>query len=382
MYQNLIEFRKELHTYPELSGQEQQTAQRITQKLKQFSPTQIIQNIGGHGVATIYDTGKPGKTILFRADTDALPIQEENDFAHQSIYEGVSHKCGHDGHSAILMGLAQKLYLHPFDKGKIILLFQPAEEIGEGAKNVLEDEKFSLLQADYAFALHNVPGYPKGQIICRKGTFNPAVISLIIHFQGKKAHAAQSENGINPAMAIANLIQQIQQLNHSDLEQENFLKVTPIYTRIGSKDYGISAGDGELHYTIRCWTKEKLEQAKHQLKTLIAEVCQKERLKFELEWLYYFAASSNNAFAVDCIKQSAQKNHFSYHEKPAPFQWGEDFGLFTEHIPGAMFGLGAGEETPALHHSDYDFPDEIIPYGVDLFYGIAKEIYSPFHKLI
>ena len=376
MYQELIKFRHLLHTYPERSGQEKATAQRIVQQLKQCQPTKIIENIGGHGVAAIFDTGKAGKTILFRADTDALPIQEPNDFPHKSVVAGVSHKCGHDGHSTILVGLAQKLAKQPLQKGKVILLFQPAEEVGEGANAVLKDEKFAALQPDFAFALHNVPGYPKGQIVCRRGTFNPAVISLIIQLQGKKAHAAQQEKGQNPDSAIATLISDIHQLNNPDLASDDFLKFTTIYARLGSKDYGISAGDGELHYTFRCWTKEKLEQAKQQVINLITTVCAQNQLQFSLEWLYYFAATSNDGFAVDCIEQSAKKNQLSYFDKPFPFQWGEDFGLFTEHLPGAMFGLGAGEDTPALHHVDYDFPDAIIPQGIELFYGIAEEIYG------
>ncbi len=374
--ESLIAFRKELHSHPELSGQEQATAKRIVQQLKKYPPSQLIENLGGHGVAAIYDTGNPGKTILFRADTDALPIQESNTFAHKSIYEGVSHKCGHDGHTTMLVGLAQKLHLQPFSKGKIILLFQPAEEIGIGAKAVLADPKFKALQPDYVFALHNVPGYPKGQIVCKTGAFNPAAISLVIKLQGKKAHAAQQENGINPDQAIAAIISKVHELQNYDLASEDFLKFTTIYTRIGTQDYGISAGDGELHYTFRAWTKTKLEAAKNKITQLIADISTRHQLSYTLDWIYYFAASDNEAFAVQCVEQSAQKNSFSYYNKPYPFQWGEDFGLFTEKYPGAMFGLGAGEHTPALHHVDYDFPDDIIPYGVEIFYGIAEKMYS------
>lgn len=372
MDQDLIDFRKELHSYPELSGEEKETAKRIIQKLKEFNPTEIIDNLGGHGVAAIYDSGNSGKTLLFRADTDALPIQEVNDFSHKSVNNGISHKCGHDGHSTIMIGFAKKLHQQPLKHGKVILLFQPAEEIGEGARAVLEDKKFANFKPDYAFALHNVPGFPKGQIVCRKGTFNPAAISLVIKMQGKQAHAAQQENGINPDKAIASLMHQIQQLHNPDLNSENFIKFTTIYTRIGSKNYGISAGDGELHYTIRCWKKEQLEKAKKQLIELITKTCEENKLSFTIDWIYYFAASNNDSYAVDCIKTAAKLNQFDYFDKPLPFQWGEDFGLFTENIPGAMFGLGAGKDTPALHHNNYDFPDEIIPYGVDTFYSIAK----------
>lgn len=373
MLSDLIRFRQELHQHPEKSGQEKNTAKRIAQQLKTCQPTKLIEQVGGHGVIAIFDSKKDGKTLLFRADIDALPIQEENDFPYKSIHEGVSHKCGHDGHSTILIGLAQKLQQNPLKRGKVILLFQPAEEIGQGAKAVLADEKFATLKLDYAFALHNVPSFPKGQIIYRKGAFNPAVISLIIKLKGKKAHAAEQENGLNPDSAIAQLITEIKQWHNNDFANEHFANITTIFAQIGSKDYGTSAGYGELHYTIRCWTKDKLAALKTKISKRVEQVCQENSLIFELEWLHYFAATANDDFAVDQIKKSAKKLGFDTYEKPFPFKWGEDFGLFTEHIPGAMFGLGAGENTPALHHPDYDFPDDIIPYGIELFYGIIEQ---------
>lgn len=372
--QNLIVFRKTLHQYPEKSGEEKETARRIQAAVVKCQPTTLWTNIGGHGILAIFDSGRTGKTVLFRADMDALPIEEINDFSYKSKNEGVSHKCGHDGHSTILLGLAQKLRNQPLKKGKTILLFQPAEETGEGAKAVLSSKEFASLKIDYAFALHNVPSFPKGQIIYRKGAFNPAVISLIIQFQGLKTHAAEQEHGINPAYAIAQLISIIQTLNNTDLSSPDFCNITIIYTRIGRKDYGTAAGDGELHYTIRCWTKAKLEATKKAILARIATACEREQLTYTTQWLHYFAATANDDFAVTCIENAAKRLNFDYFQKPFPFKWGEDFGLFTEYISGAMFGLGAGLETPALHQSNYDFPDDIISNGIDMFYDIALQL--------
>jgi len=371
---NLVSFRQLLHQYPEKSGEEVATAQRIREAVAACQPTTLLTNIGGHGVVAIFDSGVAGNTVLFRADMDALPIEEVNNFPHKSKNEGVSHKCGHDGHSTILLGLAQKIANQPLKKGKVILLFQPAEETGQGAKAVLASKVFASLKIDYAFALHNIPGFPKGQIVYRKGAFNPAVISLIIQFQGLKTHAAEQEKGINPAMAIAQLIAKIQSLNNTNLSSPDFCNNTIIYSRIGSKDYGTAAGEGELHYTIRCWTKAKLEATKQEILAMIANVCAAEKLTYTTQWLHYFAATANDDFAVKCIENGAKRLNFDHCQKPFPFKWGEDFGLFTEHIPGAMFGLGAGLKTPALHQPDYDFPDEIIPYGIELFYDIAWQL--------
>ncbi len=372
--QNLITFRQTLHQYPEKSGEEKETAQRIKEAVAKCQPTTLWTNIGGHGIVAIFDSGIAGKTVLFRADMDALPIEEANGFSYKSKNEGVSHKCGHDGHSTILLGLAQKLMKQPLKNGRTILLFQPAEETGQGAKAVLGAKEFANLKIDYAFALHNVPSFPKGQIVYRRGPFNPAVISLIIQFQGLKTHAAEQEKGINPAYAVAQLISKIQTLNNTDLSSPDFCNITIIYTRIGSKDYGTAAGDGELHYTIRCWTKAKLEATKKTILAMIVSVCETEKLAYVTQWLYYFAATANDDFAVTCIENAAKRLNFDHFKKRFPFKWGEDFGLFTEHIPGAMFGLGAGLETPALHQPDYDFPDDIIPNGIDMFYDIALQL--------
>lgn len=371
---NLPAFRQLLHQYPEIAGNEKETAQKINAELIKCNPTSIICNVGGYGIVAIFDTGAKGKNILFRGDMDALPIQEVNELKYKSKFQGVAHKCGHDGHSTILLGLAQKLKEAPLKKGKTILLFQPAEETGQGAKAVINDPKFAKIKPDLAFALHNVPGYPKGQIVYRKGAFNPAVISLIIRFQGLKTHAAEQENGINPDVAIASLILKIKTLINTDLNSPDFCNITTIYTQLGSLDYGTAAGEGTLHYTIRCWTRKKLETIKSTILNFTKEICAEERLKYEIEWLHYFAATANDDYAVDCIEKSAKRLNFDYIHKPTPFKWGEDFGLFTEFVAGAMFGLGAGETTPPLHQPDYDFPDEIIPYGVAMFYDIAKAI--------
>ena len=322
---NLVQFRQLLHQYPELSGEEKATSERIIDALQELRPTKIIRHIGGYGVAAIFDSKKAGKTILFRADMDALPITEVNNFSYASKYQGVGHKCGHDGHSTILLGLAQKLARNPMKKGKVILLFQPAEETGQGAKAVLADPKFIDLQPHFAFALHNVPGYPKGQIVYRKGAFNPAVISLIIRFKGLKTHAAEQENGINPDLTIAILMLGIKGLAENDLTSIDFCNITTIHSRLGTEDYGTAAGEGELHYTIRCWTKEKLAAIKAQIIDLVETECQENSLTFSFEWLHYFAATANADEAVEYVVEAAEKLQIDLYEKPQPFKWGRRF---------------------------------------------------------
>ncbi|REE80590.1 amidohydrolase [Lutibacter oceani] len=372
----LTNFRKKLHQFPELSDNEKQTAQAVVDELKLCNPTTIITKLGGHGVAAIFKGSLKGDTILFRAELDALPIIEENTFEHASQYPGISHKCGHDGHATILIGLARILKLNPLLKGEVILLFQPAEENGNGAKAVLEDEKFKSIKPDFVFALHNVPDYDKGAIIIKTNSFTPSVTSLKITLKGKNSHAAEPENGINPDLALQELIVAIKALADTNIDNETFSVITTVYATLGSKDYGISADYAELHFTIRCWTANQLNDLKEIIATLIKNISKKHQLKYTLDWIYEFDSNNNNDKAVDYILKAAESNSFNIIKKPTPFKWGEDFGTFTQQFKGAMFGLGSGVQTPALHNPDYDFPDEITPYGVQMFYTIIKLMYA------
>jgi amidohydrolase len=372
--ESLIRLRKELHKNPELSGKEIETSKRILAFLEKYKPDEIHTEIGKTGIIAIYKGKNEGKTILFRCELDALPIQEINKFEHQSVLKGISHKCGHDGHMAILCGLATELSQNKLENGTVILLFQPSEENGKGAAKVMKNEFFKTLKPDFVFALHNLPGYPKNQIVIKEDTFSCAVTSMKIVLEGKTAHAGEPENGINPAMAIASIIQQFNALNQPNLHDSDFALITPIYSSLGKKAYGVSAGHGEVHFTIRCQSNVKIKELKKLLETVVSKISQQHQLSFSIKWIEPFYANENNANAVQLITDAAKKLGFTIFEKEIPFRWGEDFGLFTTHYLGAMFGLGAGLETPDLHNPDYDFPDEIIPTGVKLFYQICKEL--------
>ncbi|OCB70194.1 amidohydrolase [Flavobacterium crassostreae] len=365
--------RKELHQYPEVSGNEKNTAQRIISFLKNYPPDEIITEVGEHGILALYKAKAAGKKLLFRSELDALPIEETNTFAHRSTIEGVSHKCGHDGHMAILCGLAMKLYHKRPDTGTVMLLFQPAEEDGSGAARVFNDPKFDY-KPDFAFALHNLPGYPKHQIVIKNNTFTCAVNSMVIQLKGKTAHAGEPEKGINPTLAIAAIISKFNSAIQPDISQSDYCLITPIYTRIGSKAYGVSAGDGEVHFTVRSNSNVQMKNVERFLENTVKELASQFQLVSSIEWIECFQANENNLQAAQHIRQAAKTNGLELLEKEFPFTWGEDFGLFTQQFPGAMFGLGSGLKTPALHNPDYDFPDEIITTGVATFYTITKQL--------
>ena len=371
---DILRLRKELHQNPELSGFEYETAKRIRSFITKHHPTSILENLGGTGLAVIYKFPKKGTSITIRCELDALPIQEENQFGHQSKTKGVSHKCGHDGHMAIVLGLIFWLKEQEFDSGEIILLFQPAEENGEGAHRVVQDERFKNLKTDYVFALHNIPKEPLHSILLMNKGFSAEVQSFIIRVKGKESHAAEPENGRNPALGLSEMIAKLSTLEIVNLEDKNFTLITPVHLHMGQKAYGISPSNGELHYTMRTWSGENMSVLKINVNAVAQTICQKYELSHEIEWLAYFPASANDMESNKYVEKAAKENNFGIIERPYPFKFGEDFGWFSKEYKTAMFGLGAGIDTPALHNADYDFPDEILETGIQMFKSIILNI--------
>jgi len=371
---NIIQFRHALHRHPELSGRETGTARRVAEFIAAFDPDEILEDIGGHGLMASWGFGAGGPEIAIRCELDALPIAETNRFAHASHTAGVSHKCGHDGHMAIVAGLAAWLATRPFDSGSVSLLFQAAEENGLGAKAMLEDPKLAGFSPDYIFALHNLPGYPLHEVLLVERQFSATVLSLAIHVKGVMAHAAHPETGRNPSLAISEAMLSIQQLARPDPADPSFALVTPVYTRIGAPDYGIAAADGELHLTLRTWSEEAMQTLLNSIARIVAGLCEKHGLSHTTEQFDYFPAVVNDDDCNGIIVAAARQLGYTATELPGPMRFGEDFGFFTQQARGAMFGLGAGPDTPPLHSQSYDFPDALLETGTALFKGIISSL--------
>ena len=367
-------FRRELHAHPELSGEEFDTQKRIKSFLGALGAT-CAKSVGKTGLLYSFAFGD-GPHVLVRVDCDALPIQEINEFEHKSTTPGVSHKCGHDGHTAIGACLIYKMLENPPSGGSVDVLFQPAEEIGEGARAVLADSEFDVSKYDYTIALHNIPGKPMHQVIWKKDGFTTAVQSLVLRLNGKTSHAAEPLKGINPANAISEIIHMAKTIEVTDEKHKDYALITPVYATLGSVNYGISAGYGEVHFTIRSWEQEKMNRVTEVFSNMVSTIAEANQLQLEKEIVAVFAANQNDHFLVDQVIKSAKQLDLEVTERQHPFPWGEDFGLFTQTIPGAMFGLGSGDSTPALHNPDYDFPDEIIETGANLFYETVNNIFS------
>jgi len=371
--QKIIELRQELHQQPELSDSEFITAERITNFLVQYNPTEIIRGIGGNGIICIFKGSEDGPSVLFRCDMDALPIDEENDFKYKSKEKGVSHKCGHDGHMAIMAGLADLFSKNLPKKGQAILLFQPSEENGQGAKRVLNDEKFKELKIDYVFALHNLPGFPEGEVILKKDAFASASKGLVIKLVGKTSHAAEPENGLSPAMAMSNIIKELTFLP-SENRFADFTLVTVVFAKLGEIAFGTSPGNAEIMATLRSYSNNDMQLLTDRAHTIVKENAFRHNLKFEISFTEEFPATINNKESIKDIEKAVVSNSLKYRHLSEPFRWSEDFGYFTQKFPGAIFGLGSGENHPQLHNPDYDFPDSIIENGVRMFHGIYSQI--------
>jgi amidohydrolase len=374
MQSAIVDLRHRLHRYPELSGQETGTAQKIKDFLiKHLPPSALISELGGHGLAAVYRFGE-GPTVVFRCELDALPIQEKNEFAWRSERPGIAHKCGHDGHMAMVAGVIFRLREQSFTRGTLVLLFQPAEETGQGAAQIYEDPRFVALQPDYVFALHNIPGEALGRVLVMEGGFSAEVISCAITILGKAAHAAEPENGENPAYAIGEILHRMKRYQVENPGAEDFGLLTPVHCRVGEVAYGIAPGEGELHYTLRTWTADKLDQLRGALEETVADICRQSGLSYALHWREHFPASRNDQGANALVAKAAEAAGLPHQVRRIPFKFGEDFGWFSRRYPTAMFGLGAGQRSPALHHADYDFPDELLPKGAAMFAALARLI--------
>jgi len=366
----IIKLRHTLHQNPELSGSEGRTAQRIAQFFSSLQPDRIIENIGGTGVAVMFFGEDAGPTVLLRCELDALPIEELNQVSHKSTCHGVAHQCGHDGHMAILAAVGKALSNQRLKRGRVILLYQPAEETGAGAEAIVNDPLFAEIKPDFAFALHNVPGFPLGQVVVRNGVFSSASRGVTIRLSGTTAHAAQPETGLSPAKAMCSIIQQFSQLPSYLAAPDEVAFATVVGSRLGEKAFGTAPGVAEIWTTLRCETDASMVNLVEYVERVVEQSANEERLQAELSYQDIFSATVNSSQAVDIVQRAVAEADLNIIDRP--FRWSEDFGRITAQSQGALFGLGAGIDTPDLHNPDYDFPDELISVGASIFLQIIQ----------
>jgi amidohydrolase len=370
----LAALRRNLHRHAELSGQEVDTQALIREFILRHAPAaETVTDLGGTGLAFCYPGRLEGPTVMFRAELDGLPIHEATPMQHRSLKPGVSHKCGHDGHMSILAGLGMLLHRQPPRRGRAVLLFQPAEETGEGALRIIHDPKFEGLSPDLVFALHNIPGHRAGKILLKSGAFTCASVGMRVRLAGKSAHASHPEQGVSPAAAMCDIMRLLPTLPAAT-ETDGFSLVTLVHACLGEKAFGTAPGNARILATLRAEKNEDLERLKDRAIGTVRRCAQAGRLEWAVDWKEYFAAGVNDTSAVQTIALAAAQSGLEIAWLTEPFRWSEDFGQFSSITPGAMFALGAGEGAAPLHSPEYDFPEALIEPGLKVFWNIVDRL--------
>jgi amidohydrolase len=370
----LVDWRRKLHRLPELSREEVETARSVREFLAAAGADRIITELGGHGVAAIYEGNEPGPTVMVRAELDGLPIDEISSSPHRSAVPGKAHLCGHDGHMAILAALARGLGRERPRSGRAVLLFQPAEEDGSGAAAVVADPRFREIKPDFAFALHNLPGMPMGKVALAEGPVNCASRGMRIVLSGKTAHASMPEFGVSPVNAVANLLIALTTLGGGSVQDEGFAMVTVTHAKVGEPAFGIAPGRAEIWATLRTLTDTGMDDLRARAEQMVADAAAETGLGVEITYDDIFHHCENAPEAVAHLRRALDAEGVPYDRGNLPFRASEDFGRIGATAPSAMFFLGAGESHASLHNPDYDFPDDLIGIGARVFMRALRNL--------
>jgi amidohydrolase len=361
--ETIKEVRHYLHQNPEMSGREAQTADFLQKFILQNFPDFIItKSSNSHGFVAAKKYGE-GVHIGFRAELDALPIAEENKFEHKSKKKGSSHACGHDGHMSILLATMQGLEAQSNVSGTASFLFQPAEETGKGAKILLEDDALNGYGPDVLVALHNIPGEPLGLVLSRSGTFACGSVGVRLNVKGKTAHAAHPEDAVNPLMLATTFLDEIIMVSN---KTKGFSLATPIALQSGLDTFGVSPLESTLLVTLRAALSSDLERMMREATRMTDEIKEIEDATAEVTFEDFFPSTSNEYFHSN-LEDICTTLKRPFRQMENPFRWSEDFGHYSDRCKTHMFGLGAGIQTAPLHASTYDFPDELISSGSEIF---------------
>jgi amidohydrolase len=364
-YNLAVKLRHELHKHPEISNHEVWTKKHLMDFLHEHTSLEIVDR-GAWFYAKYSAANGNARKLAFRADFDALPIDETIELPYGSEIKGVSHKCGHDGHSASLAAFAIEIDRSGAEN-TIYFIFQHAEETGDGAKEcsalILEEG------IEEIYGYHNQPGYPIGEVIVNYGVFQCASEGMSMFFDGVTAHASDPEVGKNPAPVIARIISEIPSL-HESSDYTGLILCTIIHVEIGAPTFGTAAGSGVLRVTLRGEHEAEMKRLEQKLDALASKLAEENSLAYHSELCDYFPECYNHPESVAKVRNACEKLGISVCAYPSVKRGSEDFGYYTKSARGAIFNIGAGDITP--HHTvTYDFPDEIIPTAVNMFKKLA-----------
>jgi len=378
----LEQIRRDLHAHPELCYEEQRTADVIAARLEDWG-IPVVRGLGGTGVVGIVKNGTSSRAIGLRADMDALPMQELNTFDHASRHPGKMHACGHDGHTAMLLGAAHYLSRHRNFDGTVYLIFQPAEEGGAGARRMMEDGLFDQFPMEAVYGMHNWPGLPAGSFGVIPGPMMASSNEFRVIVKGKGAHAAQPHRGIDPVMVavqIAQAWQTIVSREKNPLETA-VLSITQIHAGSATN---VIPDAAEMIGTVRTFSTEVLDQIERRMEQMANGIATGFNAQIDFNFKRNYPPLINHpdqtAFAVEAMR--AVVGAANVNTAVEPTMGAEDFAFMLQAKPGCyvFIGNGDGEHRAGghglgpcqLHNGSYDFNDQLLPIGASYWVRLVE----------
>ncbi len=370
----LKEVRQHLHTYPELAYKEFETAKYIREKLKEFG-YELIPPFIETDTVVFLNKGKPGKNVTLRADIDALPIQEVSQHSYKSLNDGVMHACGHDGHTAMLLGAAMVLnQVRECLNGSVRFVFQPAEEGLCGGRRLVEAGVLKNPEPNIVFGFHGWPGYKTGYFISKPGPMTSACDTFTIKILGKGGHSSAPELGIDPILISAKIIEafnSIQTKFFSPLESV----LVSVCKVVSGTTSNVIPESAEMEGSARYFNMAHGHKIQKIMKKIVRNMCKMYGATYEFDYNFLYIPTINNRSAVEFAEKTCAK-YFSknnYITRDKPVMGAEDFSFFIKSYPGAFINIGLGEEVPNLHTNTFDFNDDVIVHGVMMFCALVLE---------
>ena len=372
--QEMTDWRRDIHAHPELGFEELRTAEIVATKLAGFG-LEVHRGIGKTGVVGVLRAGSARRSLGLRADMDALPIVEANTFAHRSTQAGRMHACGHDGHTAMLLGAARYLAETRAFDGVVNFIFQPAEEGIGGARAMIADGLFEKFPCEAIFGMHNRPGLPLGKFAVRAGPMMAGGAYFDIHITGRGAHGARPETGIDPVLVASHISIALQSIVSRNLRPLDaaVVSVTKIH---GGDAYNVIPQTAQLSGTVRAFTPEVMALVESAMRRIAKGTAEAFGASAEIDFRLIFAPTINDANEAEfvagiCASVAGADN---VNRNPNLIVASEDFSFMLEKVPGCYFniGNGAGEGACEVHNPSYDFNDGALAMGASVFARIVE----------
>jgi amidohydrolase len=370
-------WRRDIHEHPELLYDVHRTAAFVADRLREFGCDEVATGLGRTGVVGVIKGRKPGsngdvKVIGLRADMDALPLNEETGLPYASKTPGKMHACGHDGHTAMLLGAARYLAETRNFAGDAIVIFQPAEEGGAGAAAMIKDGLMDRFAIDQVFGMHNSPGIPIGSFAIRPGPVMASTDSIDIKIEGLGGHAARPHKSIDSVLVGAQLVAALQSIVSRSVDPLESAVISMCDFHAGSGARNIIPQTAEIKGTVRTLTPEVRELVEKRIHEVVAGVAQITGAKINLVYERGYPVTVNHASQTDVAKRVAKEvaGEANVLESP-PMMGAEDFSFMLEARPGAFIFCGNGD-TAGLHHPAYNFNDEAIVYGTSYWIKLVE----------